>query len=61
MGLSVTNAIGAALNRAGRMLFKPFELRKWFVLGFCAWLSVHALLLASLPPADRARVADLPR
>jgi hypothetical protein len=24
------------------MLFKPFELRKWFVIGFCAWLAYLA-------------------
>jgi len=39
MAISVTEPIGWALTRTGRMLFKPFEWRKWFVLGFCAWLA----------------------
>ena len=39
MAISVIEPIGLALTRTGRMLFKPFEWRKWFVLGFCAWLA----------------------
>jgi len=39
MAISVTEPIGWALTRTGRMLFKPFDGRKWFVLGFCAWLA----------------------
>jgi len=39
MAISVIEPIGWALTRTGRMLFKPFEWRKWFVLGFCAWLA----------------------
>ncbi len=39
MDLSVTNPIGAALSRMKRILFKPFEIGKWFVLGFCAFLA----------------------
>lgn len=39
MALSVTNPIGAALNRTKRILFKPFDIGKWFVLGFCAFLA----------------------
>jgi hypothetical protein len=39
MAISVTDPIGWALTRTGRMLFKPFDGRKWFVLGFCAWLA----------------------
>lgn len=39
MTVSVIGAIEPALNRTGRTLFKPFDLGKWFVLGFCAWLA----------------------
>ena len=39
MAISVTEPIGWAFTRMGRMLFKPFDIRKWFVLGFCAWLA----------------------
>ena len=39
MALSVTNPIGAALDRTKRILFKPFDIGKWFVLGFCAFLA----------------------
>jgi hypothetical protein len=37
--VSVIDPITPAINRAKIMLFKPFELRKWFVIGFCAWLA----------------------
>ena len=39
MALSVTDPIGAALDRTKRILFKPFDIGKWFVLGFCAFLA----------------------
>ena len=39
MALSVTSPIGAALDRTKRILFKPFDIGKWFVLGFCAFLA----------------------
>jgi len=39
MAISVTEPISAALARTGRILFKPFDVGKWFVLGFCAWLA----------------------
>ena len=39
MNISVVNPVGDAINRLGPILFKPFEIRKWFVLGFCAWLA----------------------
>ena len=39
MGVSATEPIGLAVNRTGRMLFKPFGVGKWFTLGFCAWLA----------------------
>jgi hypothetical protein len=39
MAISVTDPIGRALDRTKHVLFKPFHLRKWFVLGFCAFLA----------------------
>jgi hypothetical protein len=36
---SVIDAIPAAFRRMARTLFQPFDVRKWFVLGFCAWLA----------------------
>jgi hypothetical protein len=35
----VTAPVGEALNRVKRMLFQPFDLAKWFAIGFCAWLA----------------------
>jgi len=37
--ISVIDPIRPAIERAKVILFKPFELRKWFVIGFCAWLA----------------------
>ncbi|MBA7471310.1 hypothetical protein ES707_06616 [subsurface metagenome] len=37
--VSVIDPIGLALEKVKMILFKPFELRKWFVIGFCAWLA----------------------
>lgn len=39
MGVSVTDPLGEAQTRTGRMLFKPFNAGKWFTLGFAAWLA----------------------
>jgi hypothetical protein len=38
-GISVTAPVGLALDRVKRILFRPFHLGKWFVIGFCAWLA----------------------
>jgi len=37
--VSVTEPLGPALERVKTVLFSPFDLSKWFVIGFCAWLS----------------------
>jgi len=37
--ISVTLPVGQALNHVKAVLFKPFDLGKWFVIGFCAWLA----------------------
>jgi len=37
--VSVIDPITPAIERVKAMLFRPFDLRKWFVIGFCAWLA----------------------
>lgn len=37
--VSVLDPIGPALERVQTILFRPFDLEKWFLIGFCAWLA----------------------
>jgi hypothetical protein len=37
--ISVVEPISLAFERVKQMLFAPFDLGKWFVIGFCAWLA----------------------
>ena len=37
--ISVIDPIGPAIDRVKLMLFSPFDLGKWFTVGFCAWLA----------------------
>jgi hypothetical protein len=37
--VSVTLPISPAIERVKLLLFRPFDLGKWFVIGFCAWLA----------------------
>jgi hypothetical protein len=37
--VSVIDPIGQAIEHVRLMLFKPFDLSKWFIIGFCAWLA----------------------
>jgi len=37
--ISVIDPIGPAFQKVNTILFKPFNLKKWFVIGFCAWLA----------------------
>ena len=37
--ISVTEPVGQAIERVKRALFHPFDLGKWFTIGFCAWLA----------------------
>jgi hypothetical protein len=39
LNLSVIDPVGRALDRVKLLLFQPFDLGKWFVIGFCAWLA----------------------
>jgi len=36
---SVTRSVSAAFDHTGRILFRPFDVGKWFVMGFCAFLA----------------------
>jgi len=35
----VTEPVGLAFEHVKRVLFQPFDLGKWFTIGFCAWLA----------------------
>ncbi|MBW8042235.1 MAG: hypothetical protein FVQ85_19855 [Planctomycetes bacterium] len=37
--ISVIDPISPAFERVKTILFRPFDLGKWFVIGFCAWLA----------------------
>jgi hypothetical protein len=37
--VSVTLPVGQAFERMKKVLFQPFDLGRWFVIGFCAWLA----------------------
>jgi MFS family permease len=37
--ISVIDPISPAIERVKDILFKPFDLGKWFIIGFCAWLA----------------------
>ncbi len=37
--ISVTDPVGKAIERTKTILFSPFDLSKWFTIGFCAWLA----------------------
>jgi len=37
--INVVEPISPALERVKRVLFQPFDLGKWFIIGFCAWLA----------------------
>ena len=36
---SVLAAVQPAIEKTKRMLFEPFDLGKWFAIGFCVWLA----------------------
>ena len=37
--INVAEPVSPALERVKRVLFRPFDPGKWFVIGFCAWLA----------------------
>jgi len=38
-GISVTAPVSPAIEGTKHILFRPFDLNKWFAIGFCAWLA----------------------
>jgi len=37
--VSVLDPIGRAIDRVKAVLFNPFDIGRWFIIGFCAWLA----------------------
>ncbi len=37
--ISVAAPVTQAIERVKQVLFRPFDLSRWFVIGFCAWLA----------------------
>ncbi len=37
--MSVTLPVGQAMDRVKKVLFQPFDLGRWLIIGFCAWLA----------------------
>ena len=37
--INVAEPVSPALERVKHVLFRPFDLGKWFIIGFCAWLA----------------------
>jgi hypothetical protein len=37
--VSVIDPIGPAFEKVKTILFRPFDIGKWFTIGFCAWLA----------------------
>ncbi len=37
--ISVIEPIAAAIEKTKQILFQPFDIAKWFAIGFCAWLA----------------------
>src|SRR5262245_31638238 len=37
--ISVTIPVSRAIAWTKRILFQPFDLTKWMIIGFCAWLA----------------------
>ena len=56
MPISLAVPLQRAWGRMERMLFRPFRLRTWFVLGFAAFLSEYG----ALPSSGGASTATRP-
>ncbi len=46
--VSVIDPITTAIERVKLILFNPFEIEKWFIIGFCAWLANLTEVIANL-------------
>ncbi len=52
MAISVFYPIDVAINQARRVCFAPFDLGKWFTIGFCAFLAAFAEGGANVPSGN---------
>jgi hypothetical protein len=43
--VSVVEPVGKAIEEVKTILFSPFNLEKWFTIGFCAWLTFMSLII----------------
>lgn len=55
MTVSVIDPVNRAMERTGKLLFKPFDISLWFVLGFCAFLAYLGEGGGSFNPGSWAR------
>lgn len=39
ISISVIDPISQAIEKTKQILFDPFDMKKWFAIGFCAWLA----------------------
>ena len=39
ISISVIDPISQAIEKTKQILFNPFDWKKWFAIGFCAWLA----------------------
>ncbi len=46
--VSVIDPITTAIERVKLILFNPFEIEKWFIIGFCVWLANLTEVIANL-------------
>ena len=37
--VSVIEPVGKAIDRVKQVLFNPFDIGRWFIIGFCVWLA----------------------
>lgn len=49
MTLSVVDPVSSAIEQARRVCFRPFDIGKWFTIGFCAFLAGFVEGGASMP------------
>ena len=46
--ISLDQVLTASWKRMVGLLFKPFDFKKWLILGFCAWMTILIYDLASI-------------
>ncbi|MFW6457463.1 MAG: DUF7544 domain-containing protein [Planctomycetota bacterium] len=58
MNISITRPIGDAIEWTKKVLFNPFELKKWLVLGFCYFLASLGHATGCGPQANFSHVSS---